>query len=315
MKYNLSILLFIPLIWSCNSNSNKVKELKDDSMMIDYESSYSIEDEEFGTITQVVISNGVRTMTTNSIPNHATGQFPNPANPNTISAQEISYEIPLEGTLTGSSKWARQPGVAVNGVKFEPETNERFNCETGEIYRVEAFQDLLAFGLDQNNAHVQPTGAYHYHGAPTELIQQLDTGKDLILVGFALDGFPMYYSKSAAYKPSFQVKQSERTGEDCNYNRPGVSISEDYNGTTPDGTFVSDWEYVAGLGDLDECNGIEIDGQYVYMITDEYPRISRCLKGEFRQSRPGGGQGGPGGGRGNRPPGGDGPPPRGDRPN
>jgi len=57
---------------------------------------------------------------------------------------------------------------------------------------------------------------------------------------------------------------------------PPVEIDE----PPPDGTFVSDWAFDKSLGDLDECNGIWIDGQYAYFITDEYPFVSRCLNGE-----------------------------------
>ena len=51
------------------------------------------------------------------------------------------------------------------------------------------------------------------------------------------------------------------------------------------GTFVQDWEYVAGLGDLDECNGRTgvtpefPGGIYHYTVTDTYPFIQRCVKG------------------------------------
>jgi hypothetical protein len=55
--------------------------------------------------------------------------------------------------------------------------------------------------------------------------------------------------------------------------------------TKPDGTFVSDWHYVEGLGLLDECNGVEIDGAYAYFVTDEYPYMNRCLKGVFEEER------------------------------
>lgn len=58
------------------------------------------------------------------------------------------------------------------------------------------------------------------------------------------------------------------------------------NETRPDGTFVSDWIYVESVGQLDECNGIEINGEYGYFITDEYPYVSRCLKGEFEEEHP-----------------------------
>ena len=119
-------------------------------------------------------------MKTNALPNHQTGDFLNPGNPNTLSVQNIMYTLPITTKLNGKFKWSREPGVALNGVKFEPETTERFICETGEIYRIEAFQYLVDLGLDFNNAHVQPTEAYHYHGAPKKLIKPLDKGEDII---------------------------------------------------------------------------------------------------------------------------------------
>ena len=47
-----------------------------------------------------------------------------------------------------------------------------------------------------------------------------------------------------------------------------------------DGTFSQDWEYVVGSGDLDECNGIILDGTYAYFITEGYPYVPRCWNGE-----------------------------------
>lgn len=53
----------------------------------------------------------------------------------------------------------------------------------------------------------------------------------------------------------------------------------------PMGTFTQDYEYVAGLGDLDECNGRfgvtpeHPEGIYHYYITDTFPFIQRCVKG------------------------------------
>ena len=52
------------------------------------------------------------------------------------------------------------------------------------------------------------------------------------------------------------------------------------DGTTPDGTYGSDWVHDETAGDLDECNGTTIDGNYVYLVTDSYPFVSRCLNGE-----------------------------------
>jgi hypothetical protein len=45
-----------------------------------------------------------------------------------------------------------------------------------------------------------------------------------------------------------------------------------------DGTYVADWEFTDN-GDLDECNGMEVDGQYGYYVTDAYPWVISCFKG------------------------------------
>jgi hypothetical protein len=56
-------------------------------------------------------------------------------------------------------------------------------------------------------------------------------------------------------------------------------------GGSYDGTFSQDWEYVAGLGDLDACNGrtgvVTFDGRtvssYHYVLTHTWPYIPRCF--------------------------------------
>lgn len=269
---------------------------------LDFFDYYNIYSAEYGTKTIVTIEDGDRIMGTNALPNHPTGTFPNSGNPNTISPQQLEYRFPLNPKFSGESKWAREPGVALNGIKFEPETAERFVCETGEVYRIEAFQDLVDLGLDFNHAHVQPGGAYHYHGVPVGLVKALNSKEDIVLVGFALDGFPIYYSKSGQYKPSFQLEKDLRTGDACSYRNPKHGMNKNLKDTKPDGTFVSDWEYVEGLGDLDECNGIELNGQYTYFVTEEYPYMSRCLKGVFKEKRRKGPPPGHHHGRGGHPP-------------
>ncbi|MEO9893890.1 YHYH protein [Aurantibacter sp.] len=248
---------------------------------------YDLEDENFGTKTKVSLTANKRLIITNALPNHTTGEFPNVGNPNTISAQDKTYEIPLNPKFTGKAEWVRTPGIALNGIKFEPQTAEVVVCESGENYRVEAIQELISMGLDSNYAHVQPTGEYHYHGTPTGVIENFDNGEDLVHIGFAFDGYPMYYSKSNAYKPSFKLVDGNRDGEDCTYANPMGSIDVAVGGHH-DGSFGSDFEYVEGLGDLDECNGITIDGKYMYLVTNEFPYVGRCLMGEFAAEQHGG---------------------------
>ena len=43
-----------------------------------------------------------------------------------------------------------------------------------------------------NHAHVQPNGAYHYHGMPELLVDFLGDNQGMTIVGWASDGFPVY---------------------------------------------------------------------------------------------------------------------------
>lgn len=252
-----------------------------------YLGSYSIDDNHYGTQTSVSVTSSTRTMQVNALPNHETWDFPNSGNPNTISAQSLTYSFPVSWTYTGDQTWAHTPGVAINGVKMEPETNERVECTSGQQYKIEAIQDFVDLGLDFHNAHVQPTGEYHYHGS-FDLVADMFEGEDLVHVGFAQDGFLIYYSKKWTYTPSYQIWDTKREGTSCSYRGKSVTIDN----TIPDGTYVSDWEYVEWSWNLDVCNGIWLDGEYIYLITDQYPYIGRCLNGEYSSSWPAGG--GPG---------------------
>lgn len=288
---NLCFVFILSSLGSCNAqtktittsnNSNNEAAEMSSHEHTNYFASYDLEDQIFGTKTKVTLTAKERIMVTNSLPNHFTGEFPTTGNPNTISAQNKTYTFPANPKYTGNATWVREPGIALNGIKFEPGTAEVVVCDTGESYRVEAFQDLINLGLDFNHAHVQPTGAYHYHGTPTSLIEDLDTGEDLVHIGFAKDGFPIYFSKTEAYKPSYRLLDGTREGEDCTYSNPkntiDVTIEDDH-----DGTYTSDFEFVEGSGDLDECNGITVDGKYMYLVTESFPYVSRCLMGEFVQ--------------------------------
>ncbi len=195
----------------------------------------------------------------NGLPNHDTGDFPNNGNPNTISEQVVDYKVSLSPNYTSTTTGnAMTPGVALNGVFFEPGTAER----NGDL-NIEGLQDEFNLGMDENNAHVQPTGAYHYHGIPTELVANLEGNADLVHVGWAADGHHMYVSRSGAYQPSWQLKKGMRS-----------DIGGEY-----DGTYTQDFEFIENSGQLDECNGTTIQGEYAYILTENFPYISRCLHG------------------------------------
>lgn len=281
-----------PTSSTAETNAEESISLPDSS----FANNYELADQTFGTMTTVRIEGNTRYIESNALPNHNTGEFPNSNNPNTISAQDVSYEFTTNPTFNGQATFAREPGVAINGVKFEPQTAERVTCESGEVYSVEAIQDFVSLGLDFNNAHVQPNGSYHYHGVANDLVEFADGEEDIVHVGFAADGYMMYYSRSNQFSPSYKLADELRTGTSCSLSLGPNSINDiQIQDSSPDGSYVSDWVYDDIVGDLDECNGIEIDGQYAYFLTDSYPFIPRCLNGEFTESAPGGGQ--PGGQR------------------
>lgn len=236
---------------------------------------------------------GQRRLVANGIPDHAIGAFPNAGNPNRPSEQNVDFQTTLAPVATkGAGLASKISGYALNGVKFDPGTAEacdetcanRGRGRNGE-WRIEALgQRFFDFGVDANNAHVQPNGAYHYHGMPIGMMPQGGRVATMTLVGFAIDGFPIYarYGHSAAMdvasalrpmRSSYRLKTTPDAG------RPPTSVA-------PMGTFTQDYEYVAGLGDLDECNG-RTDaspefpkGAYHYYVTDSYPYVQRCVKGE-----------------------------------
>ena len=113
-------------------------------------------------------------------------------------------------------------------------------------------------GLDAQNAHVDRRGLYHYHGVAPALAEAEGT-----LIGYAAYGFQIHYAGASAV-PSYMLK-------------PGTRATAP--GGAHDGTYVEDWQYVEGLGNLDECNGATVGGQYMYFATDTYPFYPRCLFG------------------------------------
>ena len=136
--------------------------------------------------------------------------------------------------------------------------------------------------MDDNDADVDSDGEYHYHGVPDVLVEAYSADDDLVHVGFAADGFLIYYSQAGDFQPSWIPGDSGRVGLNCSLSIPGSEVF-DLSGSFADGTYDVDWEFQQVFGDLDECNGVTIDGQYVYIMTDAYPFLPRCLNGEFTE--------------------------------
>jgi hypothetical protein len=107
------------------------------------------------------------------------------------------------------------------------------------------------------------------------------------VIGFASDGFPIFGSyfldpetgEVREVVSGYTLKEGARPAGDDN--PPG-----DY-----DGTYYDDYEFTGTAGDLDECNGMEVDGQYGYSVTEDFPYLMFCLSGT---PDPSFGKGGPG---------------------
>ena len=240
-------------------------------------------------------SSTLRTLTGNGIPDHAvtSGNFATP-----ISAQNITITMPMAPAIasaTGTN--TANVGYVLNSVKLDPATagtcaSTATSTAPGDgcvaamgtdPWKLEAIGGAFVFGTDESNAHVQPNGQYHYHGVPEAYVTKLNKGLAMTLVGFAVDGYPIYvrYGYTSANDGSSAIKllaSSYRKKATPDAGRPSLTIF-------PMGTFTSDYEYVAGLGDLDECNGRTgvtpefPSGIYHYLITDTFPYIQRCIKG------------------------------------
>jgi hypothetical protein len=249
-----------------------------------------------------------RTLEANGIPDHKVGRFPNRGNPHSIAEQRYRFNIPVNPLVADQITSTNYPvgrqgppnrpfGIAINGVMLDPGTAEFWMGNRTLDWNYEALGGAVGLGLDENHAHVQPDGSYHYHGLPTLYLKDLgaDASKHSPHVGWAADGFPIYavYGYSDAKdsaSPIVELTSSYRlkSGE-----RPGGGKGP---GGKYDGAFTRDYEYVAGSGTLDECNGRTCvtpefpDGTYAYFLTKEWPVVPRNFRGTPIDLRSSGGR-------------------------
>jgi hypothetical protein len=206
-------------------------------------------------------------------------------NPNIPVNENFVFKItrhpqPNTGTLIATP--LGHIGVWTNGVSI-------FNAKDAMSYNNQNVwhrNAIVAEGISFDNClgHPAPNGEYHNHLNPTCLYDDSDQTKHSPLIGFAFDGYPIYGTYGFAKTDgtggikrmltSYQLRNiTARTtladGTQLAANQYGPAISATY----PLGLYVEDYEYVAGLGDLDEHNGrfgITPDypnGTYAYFIT------------------------------------------------
>ena len=182
-------------------------------------------------------------------------------------AQDYSFTIPAEPAMAAQTSDVARLGsiaVALNGVPIYGPTEGT----GGDVLS-------LAGTLSDCGSHNGPTG-FHLHllgtSDTTDCIftpEEVASGPQLL--GFAFDGYPIY-SGNDQYESSWQLTNASLFSTDT----------------------WSAHSYVAGSGDLDECNGrVDENGDYAYYTTDTFPYILGCYSGTPAENGAGGG--GPGG--------------------
>ena len=251
----------------------------------------------FDSSVTISINGSDRVITSNSIPDHLVGTFIN----GDITEQNETYTITTDPVLTGnltSLEGDNGPeyifGILLDGVELDPIAAEPWpHSDLGIMdpdvnwdWNLEALN--VPIGLDCNYSHVQPKGKYHHHGTPTlyDLVADAD-GTEMVQVGWAADGYPIYYkyAYTDADDSSSAVIEMTSSYELLSGNRPGDGESapcSEYNGA-----YSADYVYVDGLGTLDEANGRTgvtpefPNGTFYYILTDgdSFPSIPRYFRG------------------------------------
>jgi hypothetical protein len=197
-------------------------------------------------------------------------------NPNQPANQNFLFKItrtpaknsgtPIETPLGHIGVWRN--GVSVfNAKDARSYNNKNIWHQNAIVVEGASFDDCLG--------HPAPNGEYHHHLNPVCLYDEEDSSKHSPIIGYAFDGFPIYGAYGFAnvdgsgsitrmlssYRLRDITDRSTLPTGPLAASDHGPAISAQY----PLGYYLEDYEYVAGLGDLDEHNGRA-------GITPEYPQ-------------------------------------------
>jgi len=223
---------------------------------------------------KVTCANGVMLIETNGIPNFdVVGPTP--------TAQNYRWSLTLNPQKANrTTDLSLGPvAVAVNGVPiYGPFESPQ-----------DSYGDPVLEGLLRTcNGHAIP---FHFHARPDCLFKTV-VNQTALVIGYAFDGFPIMAPYTCIDAACTQIKKVTSSWQVISSNSRNV---------------WEHYQYVAGSGDLDKCNGMTgVDGQYRYYATDAFPYTIACYSGTSTASGPGSGGQQPGG---QQPGGGQQPPP------
>lgn len=184
--------------------------------------------------------------------------------PNALAPQNFTWKIPLKPTKAASPTSIENRlgtlGFTVTGIAIYGPTE-------GPMPEAAAYGDPVGNGIvDYCGGHTGPSSEYHLHTIIyTDAACNFQTSQ---LVGFAIDGFPIYNSVICLDANCTQTTLAKsgytKTGDSKSY----VWKAYSFSGGTDAGT-------------LDACNGrIEAEGTYAYHLTPtQFPYIIGCLAG------------------------------------
>ena len=246
------------------------------------------QDVDFQGSVDITAENGNCTLSSNSIPNHDFGDG-NAFFADQATEVHASVSLPQNPTAaagTTALSLATDNAIMLNGVKLDllaaacygvgegPLGEEQIGCFEDYPWRYDPMYPGNDFGTDTHNAHIQPDGAYHYHGSPEAMFDTTGVTASGV-IGFAADGFPIYgpYIDDEGTVRRVVSGYTLKTGERVSQEGEGA-----FPGGSYDGTFRDDYAYT-DAGDLDACNGMTRDGSYGYYVTDSFPWVLGCYTG------------------------------------
>lgn len=207
------------------------------------------------------------------VPSYDVGPFPdgNPAYPSDRNWQLRFARSPQAATGTHTATGLGSIGLLVNGVPiYNPKDAHSYNNQN--IWHNNAVV-VEASGFDAALGHPSPVGqgnpvpgAYHHHQLSPSLSAQLggvSAAQFSPLLGFAFDGFPIYGPYGYA-NPDGTGGITRMTSSYQLRNITQRQSGPDVSATYPLGYFIEDYEYVSGLGLLDQYNGR-------FTVTPDFP--------------------------------------------
>jgi hypothetical protein len=219
-----------------------------------------------------------------------------PLTPNGLNEQAWVWRVPLKPTVAATTTSIADVlgtlGFTTTGLPIYGPTE-------GPVPTDQAFGDPVYNGiLDTCGGHTGYAADYHNHALYSDVYCNLTSS---VIVGYALDGFPIYNSVGC-----LDVDCTDTAQFISGYDMTGDPTSYSWKAYTYNSTGKTNV--------LDACNGrIGPDGTYRYHVTDAFPYIIGCFAGtSATQTGNAAADMPPMGGGGNPPPpGGNGPPPNG----